>query len=120
ISRMQRRELETRHDIVTLAGLAAQALPLSWRPKRGSVEGYTRAREQARVQREGREAGRALHELLPLREGFGLERLPEPSAGDVFFDLEGDPFVGSAGREYLFGYAYQDDRGQLTYDHAWG
>jgi hypothetical protein len=22
-----------------------------------------------------------------------LTRLPEPSAGDVFFDLEGDPFV---------------------------
>ena len=35
-----------------------------------------------------RMAGRALYELLPQQPGLGLERLPAPSPGDVFFDLE--------------------------------
>jgi hypothetical protein len=36
-------------------------------------------------------------------EGQGLCRLPEPSAGDIFLDFEGDPYVGSGGLEYLLG-----------------
>ncbi|WP_132125126.1 TM0106 family RecB-like putative nuclease [Actinocrispum wychmicini] len=33
-----------------------------------------------------------------------LAELPEPSLGDVFFDMEGDPFaLGGEGLEYLFG-----------------
>ena len=44
--------------------------------------------------------------------------LPEPSPGDVFFDLEGDPFVGEHGIEYLFGYAY-DDGGVVSYVEDW-
>lgn len=43
-------------------------------------------------------------EWLPLARGLGLARLPEPSPGDVFLDLEGDAFIGAHGREYLFGY----------------
>jgi predicted RecB family nuclease len=106
--------------IGTLAALGVAAVPFAEKPDRGSRESLVRAREQARVQLEGRTLGRPVHELLPLVAGMGLLRLPEPSAGDIFFDLEGDPFVPDAGREYLFGYAYQDDNGQLTYDHAWG
>ena len=103
ISRLQTRELQAR-EVTTLEALAGEPLPLTWKPSRGAVETYTRAREQARVQRDGRMAGRVLYELLPLQPGRGLERLPPPSPGDVFFDLEGDPFVGQAGREYLFGW----------------
>ena len=33
----------------------------------------------------------------------GLARLPAPSPGDIFLDLEGDPFARDGGREYLFG-----------------
>ncbi len=36
----------------------------------------------------------------------GLLMLPEPSPGDLFFDIEGDPFFGSDevdGIDYLFG-----------------
>ena len=40
---------------------------------------------------------RRVYELLPVIEGQGLCRLPEPSPGDIFLDLEGDPFVGTAG-----------------------
>jgi len=33
----------------------------------------------------------------------GRARLPVPSSGDIFLDLEGDPFARDGGREYLFG-----------------
>jgi predicted RecB family nuclease len=62
-------------------------------------------REQARVQVAGRESGGPVHEVLEITDEHGLSLLPESSPGDVFFDLEGDPFVGLNGREYLFGVA---------------
>jgi predicted RecB family nuclease len=43
--------------------------------------------------------------------GFGLTRLPEPNDGDIFLDLEGDPFVGEHDLEYLFGYLFADENG---------
>ena len=54
ISRVQRRELEAR-SVTTLTGLAQLPLPITPKPKRGSVESYVRAREQARVQLESRD-----------------------------------------------------------------
>jgi uncharacterized protein len=36
-------------------------------------------------------------------EPTGLVLLPDPAPGDLFFDLEGDAFVGGDGLEYLFG-----------------
>ena len=55
------------------------------------------------MQLEGRLAGSPLHELLPVEPGRGLARLPAPSAGDLFLDLEDDAFACDGGREYLFG-----------------
>ena len=46
-----------------------------------------------------------VYESLPPRPGEGLARLPEPSVGDLFLDLEGDPFFGEGGLEYLVGLA---------------
>jgi uncharacterized protein len=37
--------------------------------------------------------------------GHGLARLPDPSPGDLFLDLEADPYVDDGGIEYLFGWA---------------
>ena len=51
--------------------------------------------------------------------GRGLARLPKPSAGDVFFDFEGDPYWGDEGLEYLFGTVYRDDAGEWTYWPLW-
>jgi len=118
ITRLQTRELQAR-DLKTLKALASEPLPLSWKPTRGAAEAYTRVREQARVQRDGRDAGRALYELLPSQPGFGFERLPAPSRGDVFFDLEGDPYVGESGREYLFGWITGDVEGSPSYQSLW-
>ena len=118
ISRLQRRELQAR-EVTTLERLASEPLPLAWKPNRGATESYARVREQARVQRDGRKAGRALYELLPPQPGLGLERLPAPSPGDVFFDLEGDPFVGKSGREYLFGWVVEERPGSPEYHCLW-
>ncbi len=69
-----------------------------------ALETLTRVREQARLQLSGRAAGKVMYELLSQGEaGTGLEALPEPSAGDLFLDLEGDAFFGGQGLEYLFG-----------------
>ena len=83
-------------------------LPLDWKPDRGSAAAYSRVREQARIQVEARETGEPRFELLRCEAGFGLTRLPEPSEGDIFLDLEGDPFAGEHGLEYLFGYLFRD------------
>lgn len=67
-------------------------------------------RRQARLQVLAREQGRNLLEHLPLVEGRmrGFERLPRPSEGDMFFDMEGNPFE-EGGLEYLFGVYFFDD-----------
>jgi uncharacterized protein len=117
ISSLQRGEL-TRRGVVTMTALAVLPLPLPWKPERGAAESYDRIREQARIQVAGRGAGKLLYELLNVVPTFGLCRLPAPNEGDIFFDLEGDPFVGDGGLEYLFGYSYNDN-GSLTYVAEW-
>ena len=119
ISRLQRREFESR-GVTTLEALAALPVPLEPRPSRGTLAAFTRAREQARVQMEGRVAKKPVHELLAREDGQGLARLPEPSPGDIFFDIEGDAFVGESGLEYLFGFAVPDpEAGAPLYDRRW-
>ena len=118
ISKIQINELKAR-DIATVQGLAGMPLPLEWKPDRGSADSYIRIREQARIVVEARETGDRKFELLPVETGFGLTRLPEPSEGDVFLDLEGDPFVGEHGLEYLFGYLFKDAHGALVYEGDW-
>jgi len=58
-------------------------------------------------------------EALPVVAGFGLAYLPQPSPGDVFLDLEGDPFVGEGGLEFVFGYAFKDESGSQSYTADW-
>ena len=103
ISKLQINELRS-WGVDTLTALAELPLPLEHRPDRGAPETYERVREQARVQLEGRRTGAPYREVLHVIEGQGLCRLPEPSPGDVFLDLESDPFVGDSGLEYLLGW----------------
>jgi len=118
ISKIQINELKAR-GIATVQGLAGMPLPLDWKPARGSADSYTGIREQARIVVEARTTGVGKFELLPVESGFGLTRLTEPSDGDVFLDLEGDPFVGEHGLEYLFGYLYKDEHGAFVYEGDW-
>ena len=116
--RGQRRELEER-GIRTLERLAEEPIPLEWTPSRGAAATYEKLREQARVQLEGRRLRRPYHELLDREPERGLARLPAPDPADVFFDFEGDAFVGTAGLEYLFGWVELDGDGEPVYEHLW-
>jgi uncharacterized protein len=119
IRRQQRDQFEA-WNAETMAKLAELPIPLKERPKHGSKAGYERVREQARVQVEGRTEKKLKHELLlPVLEGMGFCRLPEPSVGDMFVDLEGDPFVGENGLQYLFGFAVLDAVEELKYEKRW-
>jgi len=71
-----------------------------------------RLTQQARLQLAERATGTPSYEFLPREHGRGFELLPPPSAGDLFFDIEGDPFAGEAGLEYLWGVL--DTAGEFT------
>jgi uncharacterized protein len=119
IRRQQRGQLEE-WNAETMAKLAALPIPLRERPKHGSKAGYEKVQKQARVQVEGRTEKKLKHEpILPVTEGMGFCRLPEPSVGDMFVDLEGDPFAGENGLQYLFGFAVLDVPGELKYEKRW-
>ena len=112
-------ELLRGRDVDTMAGLAKEPLPLTWRPERGSPASFERMREQARVQIEERRNGQPVYETLPPEEEVGLALLPPPAAGDLFFDFEGSPYVGDKGLEYLFGYLWVDGSGEERYTAWW-
>ncbi|HEV2365896.1 MAG TPA: TM0106 family RecB-like putative nuclease [Caulobacteraceae bacterium] len=95
----------------TMEAAARLRLPSGWKPGRGARQTYEKLVRQAQIQVRGREAKQTLYELLPVEASFGLCRLPEPSEGDIFLDLEGDPFVGEHGLEYLFGYVWREADG---------
>ncbi len=119
IRRQQRKDLEE-WKVDSMAKLAVLPIPLQQRPKRGSREGFQQVREQARVQVKGRTANQLVHEaILPVAEGMGFCRLPEPNRQDMFVDLEGDPFAGQKGQQYLFGFVARDSGGALAYEKRW-
>jgi predicted RecB family nuclease len=124
LTRLQERKLRAA-GVTTLAQLGTDPPPQA--PPKMEPATFAKLARQARLQREQRDAfaaGRTddyRYELLPLDpeekapRGFAL--LPEPCDGDVFFDMEGDPFYDVAdGLEYLFG-AYAVDDGFRAF---WG
>lgn len=123
LSRNQRREL-SEQGVSTVAELSALQSPLPFKPQRGSIAGLERARDQARVQVASRGKSRPVYEFVAAsgssesEEPTGLARLPAPSPGDIFFDLEGDPMAGDKVREYLFGLVTIEADGSEKY-HCW-
>jgi uncharacterized protein len=118
IRRLQRNQLEA-WDTGTMTKLAVLPIPLTEKPLHGSREGYERVREQARVQVLARTRQQPVHELLPVAEGAGFCKLPEPSPFDMFVDLEGDPFAAEGGRQYLFGFVAAGEQSNLLYEKKW-
>src|SRR5258708_6823709 len=118
ITRLQRKQFIA-WNTDTVERLAAFPLPLPSKPNHGSVKSYVRVREQARVQVEGRNQGARVFELVEIERDCGLTKLPEPSAGDLFLDIEGDPFVGHAGLEYLFGVVSLNEASGPNYQYRW-
>ena len=117
ISKLQRKQLSA-WDVTTVEQLAALPLPIETTLTTDQKMDTSRS-AKARVQVAGRNQGRPVHEVFEVTDEHGLSLLPEPSPGDIFFDLEGDPFVGVGGREYLFGFACEDHAGQPMYERRW-
>ena len=57
-------------------------------------------RIQARLQH-ARKTGKPAFELRPSVPGKGFDLLPRPDPGDLYYDIEGDPFYSEAGAEGL-------------------
>ncbi|MEO8295001.1 MAG: TM0106 family RecB-like putative nuclease [Gemmatimonadota bacterium] len=110
------RQILGEHGVTTLEGLATLSLTKLPKVDGMSTATLSRIQHQARLQYDARTAGKPGYELLkPVVENQGLAALPPPSPGDLFFDLEGDPYAFDTGIEYLFGVADINDR----YDAKW-
>lgn len=115
----QARKLSEQAGITTVSGLAASTEDQVQGLKRST---FDKLRRQAMLQVEARTNPDSPppYELLNVNEpGLGLAALPEPSPGDLFFDIEGDPFVGDGGLEYLLGVGWQEAQGGLGFQAFW-
>lgn len=91
--------------VSTVASLGGLALPPSPALEGIGETALVRIREQARLQLEGRKAGKIVYELVtPVEAERGFTVLPPSSPGDIFLDFEGDPYaLDGEGLEYLIG-----------------
>lgn len=108
-----RRETLAELGIETVAELAGAPTDLDPGPL-GSQQ-FETLRWQAKLQVESRETGHPTRRCLKPERAAGLALLPDPSPGDIFFDLEGDPYVGLDGLEYLWGWWSREG----GYEHRW-
>jgi len=86
----------------------------------------TRLQDQAKLQYLSRQKKKLdpaslpeFHFLRPVQMGRGFSLLPEPTPGDIFYDIEGHPYRGTKGLEYLHGLAWVDADGTYQYDSFW-
>ena len=112
ISRSQRRKLETA-GILTIRQLAE----CDTRVPKLAAGTLARLKVQAELQHGRRQGGAPSFRVRDAEAGRGLARLPKPHPGDLFFDMEGDPFV-EGGLEYLFG-IYQETGGTPSFTDIW-
>lgn len=78
---------------------------------------FARLRAQAALQVGCRGHDPAI-ELLPIEDGRGFARMPQPDPHDLFFDLEGDP-LHPDGLEYLWGVHFRDCDGKTQFRFEW-
>jgi predicted RecB family nuclease len=113
IGELQKNEITRLEQFATYKDLSTVS------PDRGNKETYFKLHGQAKIQLEGRIQKKLLHEMLAVEAGRGLTRLPSPSGGDIYFDIEGDPFFDQLGLEYLFGYSFENGKGEVEYRKHW-
>lgn len=90
--------------------LLARADPAS-PPPGMNPDTFARLQRQAELQLIRRESGDLRYLLIPPDAERGLALLPSPSPGDLFFDIEGNPFWDERGNlEYLWGFVDADRR----------
>ncbi|WP_274597196.1 TM0106 family RecB-like putative nuclease [Microvirga tunisiensis] len=112
ISRSQRQKLET-VGITTMAALATR----DDRVPKMAVETQRKLVSQARLQSARRAGGPPSLELRDAEPGKGFGLLPAPDEGDIFYDIEGDPYF-PGGLEYLHGVWYREN-GEWAFRAFW-
>jgi len=139
-------EVEAHRDVLLVAGMrltqrrhlleagvaTIEQLAASTGPVRGLVDATAEAlRAQARLQLRSRQlaSGQSGHADAPAFEVYNpvaLGALPEPDAGDIFFDFEGDPLYSETaagsetpdwGLDYLFGLIETDGAFRAFWAH---
>lgn len=77
-----------------------------------SKETFEKLREQARIQIQGEGKEPPIYEF---KDASLLRLIPASSEGDIWFDMEGDPYSeGGEGLEYMFGVLFKDS-GKLKF-----
>ncbi len=116
ITREQTRRLEVA-GITALRQLAAA--PDATTVADVSTSVLERLRAQARLQAQSRPGEPPpVEAILPVEAEMGLAGLPAPDPGDLFYDIEGHPYVGDHGLEYLHGLGWERD-GQFEFEPMW-
>ena len=79
-----------------------------------------KAKQQTALQIASREQEKPEYIILPHEDGAprGLSILPPHSDNDVFFDIEGYPYI-EGGLEYLWGNTYFDKNGKRAFKEFW-
>lgn len=103
MGRSQRVKVEAA-GIATISGLAA----FEGRIPHLALPTQQRLQTQARLQNARRNGGDAAFELRTHEPGRGFALLPQADNGDIFYDIEGDPYF-AGGLEYLHGVWYRVD-----------
>src|SRR5215212_280546 len=110
VANMRRAYVErlTGAGITTLQRLAEA--PPETQIERIPDDTFAALRDQAALQLHHRTTGEHKLTHLPPQERRGFLLLPPPSPGDVYYDIEGDPFYSpEGGLEYLHGVSYLDN-----------
>ena len=111
----QARRLEER-GVSTLAELAIA--PDADRPPTMQPRTFEGLRDQAALQLKHRRTDEHVTRLLDPEPARGFALLPRPSRGDLFFDIEGDPFwAPDRGLEYLWGVTDSERRFHAFWAH---
>jgi predicted RecB family nuclease len=110
-------ELLTAAELATMTALGDA--PPGTRVQRLRQQTFEGLRHQAELQLHRRRRGEHRVDRLPAEPEHGFAAMPEPTDGDVWLDLEGDPwFEPDRGLEFLFGWIYLED-GEPCYDCIW-
>lgn len=65
--------------------------------------------DQAKLQVRRRGGSPPTFKLKKEKTGKGFGLLPKPNKGDIYYDIEGDPFLEKGGLDYLHGICFIDD-----------
>src|SRR5712691_6225264 len=97
-SQVRRLEAEGVATVEAFAHALDEARPTTMAPRT-----FETLRDQAAMQVAARTSGHTW-KVLDAEPSRGIELLPDPSTGDLFFDIEGDPYwEPGRGLEYLWG-----------------